>query len=136
MSIRGCVLRDDNVCLWGICNTNDHGYVPLVVSISRSFPHYLLITGFVTRLTRVPLVEQELLTLPEHLSSTPVFSGVRYLIFSFMCMFCRSLFVLLSFCTFFLWPLRCLLSSLIYGFWLSLWYLFKLFFTSWQHFKH
>ena len=55
----------------------------------------------------MPLVEQELLTLPEHLSSTPVFSGVRYLIFSFMCMFCRSLFVLLSFCTFFLWPLRC-----------------------------
>jgi len=37
-----------------------------------------LITGFVTRLTRrVPLVEQELLTLPENLSSPPVFSGVR-----------------------------------------------------------
>jgi hypothetical protein len=37
------------------------------------------ITGFVTRLTRrVPLVEQELLTLPERdLSSPPVFSGVR-----------------------------------------------------------
>ena len=35
-------------------------------------------TGFVTRLTRrMPLVEQELLTLPEHLSSLPVFSGVR-----------------------------------------------------------
>jgi hypothetical protein len=32
----------------------------------------------VTRLTRqVPLVEQELLTLPEHLSPPPVFSGVR-----------------------------------------------------------
>jgi hypothetical protein len=37
-----------------------------------------IITGFVTRLTRgVPLVEQERLTLPEHLSSPPVFSGVR-----------------------------------------------------------
>jgi hypothetical protein len=37
-----------------------------------------MITGFVTRLTRrVPLVEQELLTLPVHLSSPPVFSGVR-----------------------------------------------------------
>ena len=37
-----------------------------------------MITGFVTRLTRrVPLVEQELLTLPLHLSSPPVFSGVR-----------------------------------------------------------
>jgi hypothetical protein len=37
-----------------------------------------LITGFVTRLIwRVPLVEQELLTLPEHLSSPLVFSEVR-----------------------------------------------------------
>ena len=37
-----------------------------------------LITGFVTRLTRrVPLVEQELLSLPNHLSSPPDFSGVR-----------------------------------------------------------
>jgi hypothetical protein len=27
----------------------------------------------------VPIVEQELLTLPEHLSSPPVFSGVRVL---------------------------------------------------------
>jgi hypothetical protein len=45
---------------------------------SRSFPHSWLITGFVTRLTRrVPLVEQELLTLPEHQSSSPVFSVVR-----------------------------------------------------------
>ena len=38
-----------------------------------------LIIGFVTRLPRrVQLVEQELLTLPEHLSSPPVFSGVRF----------------------------------------------------------
>ena len=35
----------------------------------------LLIIGFVTR--RVSLVEQELPTLPEHLSSPPVFCGVR-----------------------------------------------------------
>jgi hypothetical protein len=49
--------------LWNICVTNDHGYVPLVVNTSRSFPHSWLISGFVTRLTRwVPLVEQELLT--------------------------------------------------------------------------
>jgi hypothetical protein len=34
-------------------------------------------TGFVTRLTRwMVLVEQELLTLPEHLSSSPIFSDV------------------------------------------------------------
>jgi hypothetical protein len=59
-------------------------YVPIIVNTSSSFPHVWLITGFVTRLTRqVPLVELELLTLPE------------YSIFSFMCMFCRSLFILL-----------------------------------------
>jgi hypothetical protein len=45
------------------------------------------------------LVEQELLTLPEHLSSSPVFSGIhvaRSLVFYVM--FCKSLFV-------FVWPL-------------------------------
>ena len=43
---------------------------------------------------------------PEHLSSSPVFSGVPcYSIFSFMCMFCRSLFVFLYF---FFWPFCCL----------------------------
>jgi hypothetical protein len=132
------------------CVTNDHGYVPLCHKWSRicstcrkHFPHSRLITGFVTRLTRrVPLVEQELLTLPEHLSSPSVFSawGSCYSIFSFICMFCRSLFVLLCF---FFWPLCCLFfsnirilitplvsfghcavcSSSIYGFWLPLWYL-------------
>ena len=50
----------------------------IVDSTSRSFPHSWLITGFVTRLTRwVSLVEQSLLTLTEHLSSHPPFSGVR-----------------------------------------------------------
>ena len=47
--------------LWNICVTNDHGYVPLVVNTSRSFPHSRLITRFVARLIRLgPLVEQEL----------------------------------------------------------------------------
>ena len=64
--------------IWNTCVTNDHGYVPLVVKTSQSFPHSWLITGFVTRLTRrVPLVEQERFTLPKHLSSPPIFSGVR-----------------------------------------------------------
>ena len=62
--------------LWNICVTNDHGYVPLVVSTYRYFPHSRLTTGFVTRLTRrVPLVEQELLTFPEHLSSPRILVG-------------------------------------------------------------
>jgi hypothetical protein len=43
----------------------------------RSFLHSWPITGFVIRLTwRVPLVEQEQLTFPEHPSSVPDFSGV------------------------------------------------------------
>jgi len=105
--------------LWNICVTNDHRYVPLVVNTSQSFPHSRLITGFVTRLTRwVPLVEQELLTLPEHLSSPPVFSGVRVSRSLVLCV----CFVdhCLSFCPFSFG--HCVLcSSSIYGFWLPLW---------------
>ena len=40
---------------------------------------------------------EELPTLPEHLSSPPVVCEVCYSIFSFICMLCRSLFVLLYF---------------------------------------
>jgi len=69
-----------------------------------------------TRLTRqVPLLEQELFTLPEHLSSPPGFGGVRVT---------RSLvlYVCLSFCTFSVG--HCVVcSSSIYGFSLPLWYL-------------
>ena len=39
--------------------------------------------------------EQEMLLIPEHMSSPPLFSGVR-VTRSFMCMFCRSLSVLLA----------------------------------------
>jgi hypothetical protein len=70
---------------------------------------------------------------------TPGFQwGSCYSIFSFICMFCRSLFVLLSFffwplyCLFFDWRLlitsnvsfgHCIVCSSIDGFWLPLWYL-------------
>ena len=85
---------------YGIYVTNDLGYVPLVVSTSRSFPNLRIITGFVTRLTRrVPLVEQELVILPEHLSSPPLFSWVcvtRSLVL-YVCFVDRCL----SFCTFY-----------------------------------
>ena len=44
----------------------------------RSFPHSWLINGILARVTRrVHLVEQEVHTLPEHLSSFQVFSGVH-----------------------------------------------------------
>jgi len=57
----------------------------------------------------VPLVEQELLTLPEHLRSPPVFSGVRVAwSFVFCVVFSRSMFVLISF---FFCPLCCLSFS-------------------------
>jgi hypothetical protein len=62
----------------------------------------------VTRETRrVPqVVEQGLLTFPENMSSTLVFSGIRVArSLIFYVMFCRSLFVL---CLFFLWSLCCL----------------------------
>jgi hypothetical protein len=61
--------------------------------------HVILITGFVTRSTqRVSLVEHELPTVPEHLSSPPVFSGVRVTRFLvlYVCFVDRCL----SFCTF------------------------------------
>jgi hypothetical protein len=87
----------------------------------HSFPHSRFITGFVTRLTRwVPLVEQEMLTLPEHLSSHPVFSGVRVTrsLVLYVCCVDRCL----SFCTFSFG--HCVVcSSSTYGFWLPLWYL-------------
>jgi len=75
--------------------------------------------GFVTRLTRrAPLVEQELLTLVEHLSSHPGFCWVRVTRSLVLCvMFCRSLFVPLPFffrpfcCLFF--DLRILITSLV-----------------------
>ena len=104
--------------LWNLCVTNDHGYVLLVVNTSRSFPRSRLITGFVPRLTRrVPLVEQELLTLPEHLSSSPIFSGVHVTRSLDLCVCFEDL--CLSFCTFSFG--HCVVcSSSIYGFWLPL----------------
>ena len=107
--------------LRNICVTNDHGYVPLVANTSPSFPHSRLITGFVTiLLRRVPLVEQELPTLPEYLNSPSVFSGVRVTrsLVLYVCFVDRCL----SFCTFsFGHYVVC--SSSIYGFWLPLCYL-------------
>ena len=86
-----------------------------------SFPHSRLINGFVTILTqRVPIVEQELLTIPEHLSSPPVISGVRVTrsLILYVCFVDRCL----SVCTFSFG--HCVVcSSSIYGFWLLLWYL-------------
>ena len=76
----------------------------------------------------MPLVEQELLTIPEHPSSPPVFSVVRVRSLVLCAMCCRSLFVLLCF---FFWPLCCLyffdLWNLITFFWI-----FKTLFKIWM----
>jgi hypothetical protein len=80
--------------------TNNHGYVPLVVSIILSFPLLWLITWFVFRITwPVQLVKQELYIIPE-LSSSPTFvSGDDF------ALFCRLLFA----CSpFFYSPLYCI----------------------------
>jgi len=69
-------------------------------------------------LIRVPLVEQELFNLPEHLSSPPVFGGVRVTRSLVLCV----CFVdrCLSFCPFSF--AHCVVgSSSIYRFWLPLW---------------
>ena len=69
---------------------------------------------------RVPLVEQELLTIPEHPSSSPIISWVRDTRSLVLCvMFYRSLFVLLSF----FFGLLCCLFFNLWLFWLALWYL-------------
>ena len=68
----------------------------------------------------MPLVEQYLLTLAEHMNSPPVFSGVRVTRSLVLCV----CFVdgCLSFYTFYFG--HCLVcSSSILGFWLPLWYL-------------
>ena len=67
------------------------------------------------------LVEQELLTLPEHLRSSQVFSGVRVTRSLDLCVCFVD--CCLSICTFFSFGHCVVCSSSIYGFWLPLWYL-------------
>jgi hypothetical protein len=97
-----------------ICSTC-HKYF-LVLSLFTTY------YGFVTRLTWwVPLVE--------HLSSPPVFIGVRVTLslVLYKCFLDRCL----SFCTFSFG--HCVVcSSSIYGFWLTLWYLQTLLLEPWK----
>jgi hypothetical protein len=96
-------------------------------ALTLLFPRSWLITVFVTRLTRlVSLVEQELKTHPELLSSLPIFSGFRVTrsLVLYVCFVDRCW----SFCTCSFG--HCVVcSSLIYGFWLPPG-IFKLFLRS------
>ena len=96
--------------------------IPFTAMLIKQSLYSYVITGLVTRLTWwVPLVEQELLILPEHLNSPPVISGVRVTrSLVFYVVFCRSLFVLLYF---FFWSLCCLFFFDIRILIASLWYL-------------
>jgi hypothetical protein len=98
----------DEIILWEIHSRKN---------TSRSFPHSWLITGFVNRLTW-----QELLTIPEHLSSPPLFSGVHATRSLVLCVcFVNHC---LSFCTFSFG--HCVVcSSSIYRFWLPPFGIFK-----------
>jgi hypothetical protein len=89
-----------------------HHWLWIVIKI-RSCHHKWLIIRFVTRVKQqVPLLEQELLTLAEHLRSPPIFSEVGLAQSLVLCIvYWRSLFVLLSFL---FWPLYCL----SFNFWL------------------
>ena len=94
-----------------ICQTQQHSnqietvfrnhqncVITIQVSKQTKLIHSWLINGFLTRLTRrVPLVEQELLALPEHLSSFRFQWGSCSSVFSVMCMFYITLFVLFLF---------------------------------------
>ena len=84
-------------------------------------PKFLTYHRVLTRITRrVSLVEQELLTLPEHPSSPPFFIGVRVTRSVVFCVvFVISLFVLLSL---FFWPLHCM-SFFDVRFLMTCWYL-------------
>jgi hypothetical protein len=101
----------------GRVNINRLGYGPW-----QSF-HFQVLSPFMTYhliTRRVPLVEQQLLTLLDQLSSTPVFSEVRVNRSLVLCVYLvdRCLF----FCTFSF--SHCIVyPSSIYGFWLPIWYL-------------
>ena len=93
--------------LRNICVVDDHRYVLFfVLTIISSFMTYHRILTRITR--RLPLVQQELFTLPKHPSSSSVISGVRRAQYW---TFCESLLVSLS-----LFFLYCLMFGFIFPF--------------------
>ena len=75
--------------LQSICVTNDHRYVQFIVITIRSFPHSWLITRILTRLTWwVPLLEREMFTILEHLTSSQFFVLLNHLCVIWSAMVC------------------------------------------------
>ena len=91
------------------------------ITVYHHFQQYTrcIITGYITRLIRrVSLVEQVLLTLPEHLSSPPFLVGFVLLDLQFYVYVFISLFVLLYFffcplCCLFFFDIRILITPLV-----------------------
>jgi hypothetical protein len=98
-----------HVCNPWVWTINNEGYKTKVVYLVNCSQQNVVQYNYV-----IPL------TLPEHLSSFPVFSGVRVTrsLVLYVCFVDRCL----SFCTL-SFGLCVVCSSLIYGFWLPLWYL-------------
>jgi hypothetical protein len=92
-------------------------------------PILLLPVSNLSSILTLSLVEQELLTLPEHLSSPPVFIWVRVTrsLVSYVCFVDRCL----SF-WYFSFGHCVVCSSAIYGSWLTLWYLQTLLMSLWM----
>ena len=78
-----------------ICFTNDHGYASFVVISIRTFLHSSLVTWSVIKVIwRVSLLEQELLTIPDHLCFPWDFDFLCVAqSLGFCVVFCRSLYV-------------------------------------------
>jgi hypothetical protein len=75
--------------------------------IRIKYPNDGLTGSWIRMKLQVQVVEQELLTLPEHLSSSPVFSGVRATRSLVLCVCFVDRFL-----SFFFWPLCCLFFDL------------------------
>ena len=87
--------REPNSQFFVVICTDITGYIYIQIQNDQDY----LFTWFVFRVTRrVPLVKQELHTLPKHMGSPPVFSGVRVTrsLVLYVCFVDRCL----SFCTF------------------------------------
>jgi hypothetical protein len=98
----------DLVNRYGICFTNDHGYVPFAASIFQFFPHSWCITGCVARVTRmVSLVEQEPLTFMSTWVHPRFLVGFQLLDRSFLCSVLE-----IVFCPVFVWSMCCLSFNL------------------------
>ena len=88
-------------------------YLPKSMTKKRrlQFCHYKWTTSW-----RVPQVAQELLSLPGHLSSLPVFRGVHVVRSLVFIVFCKALLVFYPFSF-----SHCIVCPSIYGFWLPRW---------------